>query len=526
MARNETGSAQQDFFKINFGYASAQQEGSRSPDLLIAGYLDLHDICQTAISGSEFLILGYKGSGKSAVSERLRLLNQNDSQTFITTIDLEDFPYTTFSQIVPGKDAPQSKYPAAWSWILLIYLLASLERDQGLVAPDPRALGETIAALKEMGLLPITGLSRLVRSTGETAVKISIPQFFEGAHKRQEVRIDVPYYVDNLKRLVAQLRTESRHLLILDGLDEIVTTQASQWDSLGALVYEVNRLNALFAQAGLNAKVLLLCRTDIFELLEGANKNKIRQDSAVELDWYSNPSAPQKSRLVNVADLRATLACGRPIKVFEEFFPAKLFNRPTAQALLETTRHTPRDFLQLLKTIQASCRDGGITTTNIRNGIRTYSLEYFLPELIDELQGYVTSAEAREFFKVAGALRQRDFSIKEMYALSESNVSSLSREKIDTAVRALFECSGIGNIERRPDGQVIFTFKYRNRHATIDMNQRLILHRGLWRALNLPVDGTLEDDWNPKRGEAAQRGRAHGGQGPGGPLLPRGGPRR
>lgn len=488
------------FLKIDFGYASAQQEGTRAPSLLIDGYLDTNDVSKNAAEGPEFLVLGYKGQGKSAIGERLRLLYQNDSQTFITSINLEDFPYATFSTIVEGKDAPQTKYPAAWSWLLLIYLLASFEKDAGLELGDIGPFNETISALKDMGLLPVAGLPRLVRTSSEHAFKVSIPTFFEGTRKTQSTKIDIPNYVENLKRLVSQVRTTSRHLVVLDGLDEIVTSQSAQWESLGALIFEANRLNALLAGSGVNAKILVLCRTDIFEVLEGANKNKIRQDSAIELDWYSDPAAPQESRLVEIANLRASIAFGSKTEVLKEFFPRRIFQKNAALALLDTTRHTPRDFLQLLKIIQSCSRNGKLDSDTIRNGIRKYSIEYFLPELVDELQGYVSGKEAKEFFKLAGSLRQRDFTAKQLYALAaEDPTNVLSVATIDTILRALFECSGIGNIQQR-NGRDFFTFRYRNRHATFNIRERILLHRGLWRALNLPVDGSFDlDGSHPKK---------------------------
>ncbi|SDL12221.1 hypothetical protein SAMN04489709_13235 [Paracidovorax citrulli] len=478
----------EEFQAINFGYASAQQEGVRAPGLLIDGYFDLHQISDAALNGPEFLVLGYKGSGKSAVSERLRLLHQNESQIFLSNIDLGDFPYTAFSNIIPGAEAPQAKYPAAWSWLLLIHLVASLQRDASLDIPDPTPFDETVKSLQEMGLMPIMGLPNLVRITNEVSIKISIPPFFSGESKTKNAKIDVPYFVDNLKRLLLNIRTSNRHVIVLDGLDEIVTTQSAQWDSLGALIYEVNRLNGSFALYGLNAKILLLCRTDIFELLDGANKNKIRQDSAIEMNWYTNPSSPSESRLVSIANLRAKIALGRNVNVLTEFFPPKLLGKKTSLLLLDNTRHTPRDFLQLLRMIQSACKQGGISADNIRNGIRRYSIEYFLPEIKDELQGYVDSGEIKEFFRLAGALRQRDFSQKELHALAEKEASSLSPEKIDVVLRALFECSGIGNIQNLERGQTHFTFRYRNRHAPFNIRERMLLHRGLWRAFNLPVD--------------------------------------
>jgi hypothetical protein len=477
------------FRHINFGYASAEQEGSRAPDLLLVGYFDLHDVCRRALESNEFLVLGYKGSGKTAIAERLKLLYEQDSQVFITNVNLEDFPYSTFSQLIKENLAPESKYPTAWSWILLIYLLASLEKDAGLRASEPGSFDETLLALREMGLLPVTGLQRLIRTTTKRTFKLSIPKFFEGSWERQDSRIDIPNYVDNLKRLITELCTDSKHIIILDGLDEIVTSEAAQWSSLGALIFEVNRLNALFARNNVSAKILLLCRTDIFELIAGANKNKIRQDSALELNWYADSRAPSQSLLVKVANMRATLAFGSETELFREFFPRKVFSRQTTRkTLLETTRHTPRDFLQLLKYIQGYCTGPTVTSANVRSGIQRYSTEYFLPEIVDELEGYATASETKEFFQMVGSLRSRIFKVGQIYELLNKDSKALTQDKVDIILGALFECSAVGNIQQNARGQRFYTFRFRNRHATFNLKEPIILHRGLWRALNIPSD--------------------------------------
>ncbi|WP_228391845.1 hypothetical protein, partial [Gluconobacter aidae] len=50
---------------------------------------------------------------------------------------------------------------------------------------------------------------------------------------------------------------------------------------------------------------------------------------------------------------------------------------------------------------------------------------------------------------------------------------------------ALFNCSAIGNIQHRSGGKTYYTFKYRNRHSSFNENEDIMLHRGLWKALNL-----------------------------------------
>jgi hypothetical protein len=42
----------------------------------------------------------------------------------------------------------------------------------------------------------------------------------------------------------------------------------------------------------------------------------------------------------------------------------------------------------------------------------------------------------------------------------------------------------IGTVEEI-EGKTFFTVKYRNRNAVLGLGKKLILHRGMWKALNL-----------------------------------------
>ena len=59
---------------------------------------------------------------------------------------------------------------------------------------------------------------------------------------------------------------------------------------------------------------------------------------------------------------------------------------------------------------------------------------------------------------------------------------------LSSMIAALFECSAIGNIHSRRGKKgdtTYYTFKYRNRNSTLNLEDRLTLHRGMWKALNL-----------------------------------------
>ena len=81
-----------DFRNIVFGKADAKEEGCEYPQLLINGYWDSTGVSKLALSGSTFLFLGYKGSGKTALSEHIRL-TATGYNNFVNDIQLRDFSY-------------------------------------------------------------------------------------------------------------------------------------------------------------------------------------------------------------------------------------------------------------------------------------------------------------------------------------------------------------------------------------------------------------------------------------------------
>src|SRR5665213_1062218 len=119
------------FRQIRFGKTSAEKESLEFPKLLTEGFFDPGTFIDAAKSRGSFLFLGYKGSGKSAIGEHLRLTAETQPNFFVRYISLGDFPYTSFSKIVKGDFEPEAKYPDAWSWLLLLQIIEQLAEDQG-----------------------------------------------------------------------------------------------------------------------------------------------------------------------------------------------------------------------------------------------------------------------------------------------------------------------------------------------------------------------------------------------------------
>lgn len=463
------------FDEIRFGYASAEVEGAREPQLLLEGYYDSHGLIRQAAESDKFLFLGYKGSGKSAIGQRLRLLAEDDPQLFVSTVFLSDFPYSSFKKVAAGDIEPESRFPTAWAWLLLLRVIDSLRKDEGaLTSKDPR-FQRARKALEGMGLLPVSDLKQLVMTSSKQSFKAKIPSLLEAGFEAEFASQDTAMVqlVSYLKDIVFRFQSPNRHLLIIDGLDDILTQREVQYQSLAALILEVGRLSEDLARYGTPVKLVVLCRPDLFELLPGPNKNKIRRDSAVVLDWYHDTRNPNNSALVDLVNLRGSLAAGRRQDVFREYFPARVDGLPSAKAILDLTRHTPRDLVQLMCSIQKFA--GGsdradrrmLTRDQILNGMREYSIDYLFPEIKDELVGVGSPSEIAAIFSLISGMRSRDFKFDALRkAALQSGIPALESLDIERMLHGLYECSALGTVHEQ-GGYDAYTFKYRNRNSSL-----------------------------------------------------------
>jgi hypothetical protein len=81
-------------------------------------------------------------------------------------------------------------------------------------------------------------------------------------------------------------------------------------------------------------------------------------------------------------------------------------------------------------------------------------------------------------------LRSRDFFYSDLEKKAAQSGSFRDLD-LEGALRALFECSAIGNLQHRRSGTTHYTFKYRNPYSTLNLEDRILLHKGMWKAMNL-----------------------------------------
>ena len=154
---------------------------------------------------------------------------------------------------------------------------------------------------------------------------------------------------------------------------------------------------------------------------------------------------------------------------------------------MDYTRHTPRDFIQLLNHIQRQCKRDtvSVSSNQIEKGINEYSAEYFKQEIADEMSGYLTRQAIEGVYNVLSSIRSRDFYFDKFVEKSKYNMLLKDADPYEI-MKVLYDCSAIGHVYSYDGGSNSrVSFKYRNRASSFTSQDKILLHKGLWKALNV-----------------------------------------
>ncbi|HEY6347095.1 MAG TPA: hypothetical protein VIY49_36860 [Bryobacteraceae bacterium] len=480
---------------FDFGEMEAEAEARDQPDLLLSGFIDHLGMIEEARDGRRFLFLGYKGSGKSGLAEHLALLadqeSPNGKELFVRVLHIADLSFTNMAQMIEKGGENEARFPVAWSWLLLLQMFDSFGEDKGANVHEGD-LWYVIDALKDAGFLPDAKLIKTVETTLKKGAGLKLWDVINvGTEKMEKSNADVPCFVEWLKRNARRVRSPNRHLLVVDGLDDLLRKGKQAYVALECLLFEAKRLNNELSRNGTPAKVIVLCRTDLFDLLPGGNNNRLHQVYAVELNWSDHPDHPKDSALVRIINRRANLGLKEEIDIFDTFLPPSLDPRDSRGDiqghLLEHTRRIPRDMVMLFKCLQKHSGSGRMTPNQVFDGLAAYS-NYLVGEMADELGHHVEREQINAAISLFKQVRKQAVSVGEL----EHHAKLLryaSDFEIRRILRVLFDCSLIGNgpnVKSNPRDAI---FKFRDRYATFNPSQTVFFHRGLWKGLDLRAFG-------------------------------------
>lgn len=468
------------FPSLHFGHLDATQEAVEEPELLRAGYYDYRQAVQGITQGKAWLVLGPKGSGKSAVLENIRLNWDGQWNRFFTYWNLAGFPVNDVTAIKTGQSAGGSRAQSAWEFLLLLRVVESLDEDQGLSAPA--SFYSMVKALKAGGFIKTNWLAS-VSKWASTTIKFDAKVVGAEAHfdASSITPLDVSAYIRDQISLV---RTDNSHLIAIDGLDSFFFEAEDEWTSLAGLMQALWNLNREMQAADVRVNIVAAARSDIVDVLPGPEINKLKPH-AVHLDWYAN-GIGAKNHLWTLISRKVSVATPEVTNVVTQYLRAPIAigpHRVLAEYLLDNTRLLPRDLVALLGYLQRTYRgDRQVTEESAKRAVKLYAEEYFVGEIFDNLAGVLDIGFARQLASFKDALRTAPSRMFTFEYLCSELKGELEPGQIKMLLKQMFETGGIGV---KNGSHVDFVFR-KISGAGFTTRYEFLLHDALTRAWGRP----------------------------------------
>jgi Cdc6-like AAA superfamily ATPase len=301
------------FEKINFKYTDAEEETLYAPELIEDAYVDINNIIEQIQQPENYLVIGPKGAGKTALSSKLLLMAKPKRDLFVDTDELEQFEFNLLAKTGGEKGTSIGGALTVWQMILAIRLMPLFLEDDVLKEQNKK-LVELNNGLIKYGLTGSDSIINIVQYTSRRGIFGKLKSIISEV---QGEKVDEEKYnlkdpaaiLEAIKQVLSTIKpTESQFFLVLDGLDHPLRKGRSNVAYIADLINAVRLLNMFFCEVKLKAKIVILIREEILQIVPDPNLNKRINDNGIELKWYDNTRDPLETSLLKIIEKRARLA--------------------------------------------------------------------------------------------------------------------------------------------------------------------------------------------------------------------------
>lgn len=492
------------FADLYFGKSDSLNEFSDEPDEFIRSFVNLDHIVDDVVNGEKTLVLGPKGTGKSALAWYLN--GTGAARDYVAQVrDASELPLADIPQLQTGQPAGPERTVTAWRFILLCNYLELLLKDDTVRLPNATEVRRVTKLLRDYGFMGRSS-GHAILSISSAEISIPIPR--SGTYQRESrSRLTIFALLPYLEDWASNARSGQRHILMLDGLDSIFLNDARYDESMAALVQAAYTINQMLARSGATGSIVLLIRNDVFSRvsLTLPDSQKMRDDFGVELDWRVLSGAKGVTApLIRLVNEKAARALGDGVKVdVLSYFPTNIelgsnggaprFVKPL-QYLLNMTRHTPRDLLRVLEHIRKVERSDTFPASSnvlrqdvIREGVLQYSNLYFTNAIRNEFAGAANGVEEAQLALSALQQMPKQTFDRVQFAHAVEYLGFADPGLPNRLLRLLFFAGAIGNLVRRRDGQESYLqFYHRRDDAQVHLQGTLTIHGALCHAWTIP----------------------------------------
>ncbi|ROR29019.1 hypothetical protein EDF63_3613 [Curtobacterium sp. JUb34] len=409
------------FHALYFGRASAEKDFAGDPEKFFRTYLDRYDIPARVANHERFLLLGPKGSGKSAAARYVDESWRREMGVGLVYSEYIDFDQVNQTQSPLSSITNQlvsheitTATDSAWRLFIAIKFLMSLVRDDSSSLAHDSKAQSLLRKLEDQGLAD-RDYPNVLRKVRERKISMGFSALFDGLGLRGG-REDRTWETDQwspaqiataLLALVLRDQTVSRHLLAIDGLDKSIGDNRAYWDTIASLIRVGNELNTRFT--GSNFYLLIMCRSDVFRRVRFSDSAEILADSSIRIEWGAEAAHAKEVALWDYLAKKAEISRQDLLGIVPSSIPVGKDGRVAGvQYIVESTRYTPRDFSVLFQAIQSQAPRGELPTPqSVRKARDEFARNHFLNELESEAHGLLQDKVITGLPRFISALQKR-----------------------------------------------------------------------------------------------------------------------
>ncbi|SDI72776.1 hypothetical protein SAMN05216189_100870 [Pseudomonas delhiensis] len=442
----------------------------------------------------KWMVIGRKGTGKTAVYEYLRQASQSDLGGIQSiALSFKDYPWPIQRLYRESMESEISSYQRSWKYIIITKSLAALIETLEKTGKLPNDLADAKKLLKKIFGNPNPDLLEIVKSKIFRIKSLSLPSAefdeaslslggfeFDDVAEHEELQrklranaFQLLNYFDNIYK---KHSTTTRQLIIIDQLDE-------NWLHGEIEEYSKILVNLILCAQNINnsheyrdhLKVVVFLRSDIYDTLRFNDKNKVYQDGAVEIKWAAESlDAMVTERIQKYAPstLNLSLATEHSASIFEK--KTVRHGATPLKHMLRRSFYRPRDlivYLNKLREAHKPATSGLYTSKDLYAAERNVSSSMY-DELIDEWAAQNPDFES--YLLTLQNIGYEIFTTEQYVEKYQSAKPSATLAEIYEILRFLFTNSIIGQ-------KISVNWEYvcTNPHMQIDFKNPFHVNNGL-----------------------------------------------
>ena len=347
------------------------------------------------LKGRKRFIVGRKGTGKTAILQKIRLQSNTDPTIFSVDVSLRDFPLNDFRSLGDRSLQDKSKYVAAWKFILLTELAGMILKDESIEqTPYTDVLQDFMTRNFPNGISVTNTIERLRQNENKISLDVSI---FSGNIKdsKSEEEVAQIHYnraVKTLEDILQGIESTSTYYELIDELDEGYNSDNSNLNSvILALLRASDEVYHSFKSSCINFIPITALRSDIFDNLEDNDLNKL-DDYVLRLNWTTDEDSAWSLKQIAERRIAATLEKDTSPKKGCDYWSQVADNASTEKGLWQylciLTFSRPRDIIKILKYCSEEVTSQKLTLTDVQRAEERYS-DWFYREFRDEVQSFM-----------------------------------------------------------------------------------------------------------------------------------------